>query len=399
MHASPAGRPLLTFHFLALCLLIFLTYCNITVFYTLYVYLEQLGVAARWRGPLIGASSLAAILAFLALSARMGGANAARSAGLGVALLLACGSAYLWVADPWGILALRLMNGLGVYLVSAGAMTLLVARIPPERSGQAFSFYSVAILLPYSITPLAFDFLSGHLPSLAHGYALMSLALAPTLPLLWIIQRRHRRAPGGLELPPATFRAMANNAAHGPVALLLGLNALYILTFSAMFFLAKGLFASRGLDHVGFFFSIQTACMIVVRLGANRIFDQVSRLRLIRVTFVLSAASFGLVAASGSVAALSVAALILGLGMGLGSPALYALMFQVSAPRFKAMNSNLMMMALQVGNMLGPILGGAAVEHFGYAGFLGVNCAACGVGLALCWSPALRRADPGPGAA
>lgn len=54
------------------------------------------------------------------------------------------------------------------------------------------------------------------------------------------------------------------------------------------------------------------------------------------------------------------------MGMGLGNPAMNALMFLVSEPRFKGVNSNLMTMALQMGNSLGPVLGAAASHHAGY---------------------------------
>jgi predicted lipid-binding transport protein (Tim44 family) len=60
-------------------------------------------------------------------------------------------------------------------------------------------------------------------------------------------------------------------------------------------------------------------------------------------------------------------------------------MYALSEPPVKAVNSNLTAMALQGGNFLGPILGGAAVGLFGQAGFLGVGFLANlgGVWLAL----------------
>ena len=44
---------LLTMEFVSICLLVFLTYCNLTVFYNLYLYLEQIGIAANWRNNFV----------------------------------------------------------------------------------------------------------------------------------------------------------------------------------------------------------------------------------------------------------------------------------------------------------------------------------------------------------
>jgi len=191
MSSTSSKNPLLRFDFIGLCLVIFLTYCNTTVFYSLYVYLRSIGIAQEWRGFLIGASALATIGCFLAFSHKLNRRNAAASAYLGVALLLACGVFYLFARDLGSLFAVRLLSGVGVYLLSASCMTLLVAVIPAERSGQAFSLYSVAYLLPYSIVPAVFDALAGLLPSIAHGYAIMAMPLV----LAVIVIRRVRRPP------------------------------------------------------------------------------------------------------------------------------------------------------------------------------------------------------------
>jgi predicted MFS family arabinose efflux permease len=87
----------------------------------------------------------------------------------------------------------------------------------------------------------------------------------------------------------------------------------------------------------------------------------------------------------------------MGTGMGLGSPAMNALMFSISDARFKGVNSNLMTMSQQMGNFLGPMLGALAAKNLGYAGFLDLGAAACLLALALCvWYAArnLDRRDP-----
>jgi len=375
---NPSRPPLLTFRFLALCLFMLLAYCNISVFYNLYPYLESLGVPQQLRGPIIGSSSLATIAGFLIFTPRQTEKNAPYAIFIGIAMLILCGVGYLFERDVPGLFALRLINGIGIALMSGSATTLLVAHIAPERSGQAFGVYSVAALVPYSIVPSVFDHIGWLLPSPAWGYAAMSLALVPAAVINLVLLRQSRahkaKEPG--KSRGAGYRAMLQSMRTRKTALMLLINAVYYLNFSALFFLSKSLFAERGLGNVGLFFSIQTVLMILIRVFASRLFDEVKKPLLILWCYGLTALGFGMLWGTYSQAMVVATALVLGLGMGVGPPSLNALMYALSDQPMKAVNSNLMVMALQAGNFLGPILGGVAVGFLGYPGFLAVGFAA-----------------------
>jgi MFS family permease len=53
----------------------------------------------------------------------------------------------------------------------------------------------------------------------------------------------------------------------------------------------------------------------------------------------------------------------------LGYPAINGLMLQISAERFRSLNANLMLFAVQAGFFLGPVLGGVLVAHWDYRGY------------------------------
>jgi MFS family permease len=365
--------PLFTCRFLALCLFMLLAYCNISVFYNLYPYLESLGVPQAWRGAIIGSSSLATIAGFLVFTPKLSERTAPWAIFAGIGLLIGCGVGYLFETDVPGLFALRLMNGVGIALLTASAMTLLVASIAPERSGQAFGVYSIAALLPYSIVPFTFDRLGGLLPSPAHGYAYMSLALVPAALINLALLRGGRtrtRVDGGRG---AGFAVLLASVKTRRTALMLVLNMVYYVNFSALFFLSKSLFESRNLGGVGMFFTIQTLVMLAIRVFASRLFDEVRKPLLVLWCYGLTALGFGMLWGTWGLGMEVATALVLGLGMGFGPPSLNALMYALSEPPVKAVNSNLMVMALQAGNFLGPILGGAAVGVIGYAGFLAVG--------------------------
>ncbi len=121
----PGPRPpLFTFRFLALCLLMLLAYCNISVFYNLYPYLEQLGVPQAWRGAIIASSSVATIAGFLLITPRIAVHSAPWAILAGIGLLVACGVGYLHMTDVPGLFALRIMNGAGIALVTVAAVLI-----------------------------------------------------------------------------------------------------------------------------------------------------------------------------------------------------------------------------------------------------------------------------------
>ena len=142
------------------------------------------------------------------------------------------------------------------------------------------------------------------------------------------------------------------------VAVLL-LAVAYFANWSSLYYLFKGFATARGLANVGAFFSVLTAVMIGIRLLGGRLFDRFDKA-------LLAAGSFGMIAlghvllATLPIGAAPLVGAFFGLGLGAGYPALNGLVFELSAPRFRPQNANLMMFAVQLGLFLGPAVGGRA---------------------------------------
>ena len=367
-------RKLLTFEFLGLCFITFVAYCNISVFYNLFNYLQLLGIPVNLRGLVIGAYSLTAMFLYLLVSPYLTPANAPRAMLSGIAGLILCGFGYFFVQSFWWLLALRILNGLWQFLLGAGTMALLVSVIPKEKSGQAFAIYSVAMLLSFGTVPAVMDALAAYIPTPPHGYAGATLMLAPAAWVTWQIRRRHREQADEAERTRfpgwAVIRA---NMAQLPVALLLLLNLVYMMNWSSMLFLFKGFADQRGISNVGSFFSVMMGIMIILRLLAGRLFDAMDKVWMLAATFaIIALGHLGLDYLPGAWA-ISLVAIIFGLGMGMGHPSLNGLMLEVSAPQFRPLNANLMLFAVQAGYFLGPVLGGALVGRWGYHGYFLFN--------------------------
>ena len=144
------------------------------------------------------------------------------------------------------------------------------------------------------------------------------------------------------------------------------MNATYFVSWTSLFFLLKGFAREQGIANVGSFFTVQTIVMIVLRSAGGRLFDRFDKVRLAGVSFALVACGHLALYLFPGTWAVSPIALLFGVGMGVGYPAVNGLMFEVSAPRFRALNANLMLFAVQAGGFLGPVVGGALVARGGY---------------------------------
>ena len=358
-----------TFELLGLCLVTFVAVCNVTVFYNFFNYLQTLGISADLRGLLVGSYSLTAMVLYLLASPFFNAANAPRTMLLGMVVVALCGGSYLFVHSFWGLLGLRMINGCGQFLMGAGAMTLFVSLIPTGKSGQAFAIYSIAILLPYGLVPAVMDALAFLIPTPPHGYAGFTIMLIPAAWIVWRIRRRRGRAGVEYQKQLPAWSDICANVTQLPIALLLLLNTIYIISWSSMFFLIKGFADQKGIVNVGSFFTVLTAVMITIRLCAGKLFDIFDKAGMVAATFAVVALGYLALDNLPGAWAISLVALIFGVGMGMGQPVFHGLMFEVSAPNFRPLNANLTLCAIQAAFFLGPVLGGAIVARWCYHGY------------------------------
>lgn len=377
------GRPdrLLSFEYVGLLGILLLVFANVSVFYDLYNHLAILGIPGEVRGFLIGIFSLVTVPLFMFGGAFVNHRNAPGLMLLGMAVLTGSGIAYLVVHSFWALLVLRVVNGLGMFCLSASSLALLVWVIPEDKSGQGFAIYSSAILVPFALVPFVMDALAPCIPSSAHGYAGMSILFLPAAAVVLLIMRRRRRvaaeAAEGSRLP--SWPEIKQNLARLPIVVMLVANGLYFMNFSGLFFLFKGFAQQIHLGNVGKFFTVQMIIMLVIRTCGSGIFDRMSKVLLLNLAFGLTAAGQLALAYWASPAMVVGVAVVSGLGLALGNPAINALMYLYSEPRLRAMNANLMMMALQLGYFAGPLVGGVVVARAGYQAFflvwMGLNLA------------------------
>ena len=373
----PEKQSLPRLEFITLCSLVFMAVCNISVYYSLNIYLQELGFTKSLAGLLISVYSLSGMFMYATVSNRITAVNAYRFMFAGMVLVSLCGCGYLYIHDFLPLLLLRIGQGVGIFMVLAPCVAILVSMVSQENVGSAFSLYSTALLLPYAVMP----HVSEQVGTLVEGPAWIYAGTAGLIPLAFLLtlflqfrtskMEKHGQSSEGA----ISARESYANLMRLKIFSVLTVNGVYFMIFTGLFFLFQDFAHSRGISQAGYFFSLQMGVMIAIRLFGGTLFDRFSKRGLIVTAFVFTSGGFVLLNGLHDESMLLPIAVVFGIGMGLSAPALNSLMFVVSEPRFRGFNVNMMMFTVHMGSFLGPLIGGVAVDSMGYSGFLWIAAA------------------------
>ncbi|MBV5318608.1 MAG: MFS transporter [Desulfobulbaceae bacterium] len=375
---------LLTFEFLSLCFITFAAVCNVSVFFNFHLYLQGIGFSGKEAGFIIGLYSLSAMALYVTASQYIHLGNALKCMTTGILLVVGCGVAYLFANQFRELVLVRIVNGIGMFLVMASCMVMLVAIIPQKKSGLAFSLYSVALLLPYSIMPAVSEVV---LPLIARPTTMYLLTACLLLPAVFLARSLRTRVRNRLLAQEKKREGIfckdseRKNLLRKPVIAILLVNGIYFIIFSALFYLFEGFAVAKGMKNPGYFFTTQMGVMIVIRLLGGRIFDKFSKVALVAIALSITGAGFVLLRVMPDQTWLLPIAVLFGLGMGLCVPPLNSLMYLNTSPQFRGYNANMMMLVLHIGSFTGSFFGSWIIASGGYNQFL-VVAAVLAVGAA-----------------
>ena len=365
---TPARTPekILGKEFLILNGMLFLTSITMALFFKFYQYLRFLGIDPGWYGFIIAADSLAGLFLQPVLSPLLHPGNARRWMSAGIALIILALFLYRTaVTVPW-LIVVRILHGAGFIIFISAMMAMIVAYIPIQKSGQAFSFISTVRLLPYAIMPAVVSPLvktpEGFIDTLWYAILIMVLSLfVPTLfksgALPVNTTGKHTRISAG---------ELRDDIKDRNVVILLIVNLLLYSGYTTVFFFLEGFGKKAGIGNPGLFFTIATIVMICVRLAGGAFFDKTNKVLLIVSSMTFLAFCYITLPFISGNTGFFVMAFLTGLGWGIVMPVLNAIMFDVSPPRFQGLNLNLSLVMMQGGFFVGPLAGGSILKYWGY---------------------------------
>jgi predicted MFS family arabinose efflux permease len=363
----PRPESLFTREFLALNVVFFLSFCNLSVFFYFHQYLHTLPIDSRWFGLLIALFSLLSLILRPIISPFMHTGNARKWLGISCMVVIALLLTYGFARNFYTMALVRILHGVGFVGQTTAMMVLIVGFIPQKKSGQAFGLLSVSTLLPYAVVPPILGPLSDWLGGFDHVLNLTALMMLLIFPLLLIV-RVPATESNGETVPQGRIRAgeLIENLRDRRVLLLLIINLVFFTAFTPVFFFLKRFAVDIGIRNAGLFFTLAFVTMITVRVTAGPVFDKLSKIQLLGWSMALVASGYVILANTSGPLLFYGLGVLLGLGWGVAMPLFDALMFDISPTRFQGLNINLAIEMVDGGFFLGPLMGGMVLSWSGY---------------------------------
>ena len=358
-----AKAPLLTTQFLLLCAVLFLTYCNIALFFQFSPYLISLGISPAAAGVIIGLFALTALVVRPIISPLVHPGVARKWLVVGTIGVIGGLICYSLTTSLVGLALVRVVHGAFYCVLATAVMAIAVALIPPGRSGEAFGLISVITLLPYAVLPPMVPALSRIMGGLPRVLVAAAVVMGGVL-----VVAKWLRPP--VEHTTEAARLKWAEAWRGllvmPVGGLMVLCLVVFGAFAPLFYFLKPFGTHIGVSNPGWFFTLSTFTEMAVRVVGGRAFDRLNKWWLLCGSLAGLGVCYGLLVNVGPGAGFILLGLGFGICWGVALPMLNALIFDFSPPRLRAFNANMTMQMLQGGFFLGPVVAGWVIAGWGY---------------------------------
>ena len=380
---------------------VFLAFAEGLLVPVLPLYVVSLGVPFWWVGLVLAGEAIGMLIGDLPAGSMLRRVDRKSAMLLGIALLGLAALATAFVDAVVGILALRLVAGLGAALWGISRHAFLADAVPLQRRGRMIAAFGGA----QRIGSLAGPAVGGWVAAVAgfsSAFLLYAAVAAVTLVFCWrYLESTPPEGRRRLPLPPG---AAAHGAVHAGAgsevasawALVWALGWRRLGAAAAGNLMAQAIRAGRriviplhgaavlGLDvrQVGWIVSLAAAFDVLLFPLAGWMMDRFGRKFAIVPSFALQALGMALVPLTGSFAGLAVAASLIGLGNGVGSGTMMTIGADLAPKGAVGEFLGAWRLVGDAGAMGGPVLVGALADVLGLA-FATVAVAAVGAGAAL----------------
>jgi predicted MFS family arabinose efflux permease len=360
-------------------------------------YLHERGFQAGVIGIVLAAYGIASLATRVPAGLLYRSHRGPRLVAGGCVMSAAAFAAIPLTANPFALGSLVALDGIGFSLATTGAMAALMERRPPDaNAGSVMGWYTGSIGAGYA----AAGFVGGTLAELAGvDTAILALALVPltagvllklALDRVGTVAAGEQRSRGARArwgdlrgLPALVWLAFL-------VSLYLNLVSGVLFTFFPIYGLAIGL----SIAQIGVLTGIHGATAAGIRLASGFVFRWISYQRVLPLMVALSGLAVAGIPATRAFLALAVCWALIGLARGLLRVASGALVMDVAggSEGERGAASGVYLAGLDLGKIIGPLVGGASAELVGLRATFVLIAVAFPVAYLLVTATAGRRA-------
>lgn len=262
---------------------------------------------------------------------------------------------YGFVNSVNGLIAARMMLGIGLSLFTTAGLTVVTDITEKSRWGEATGFFLSAQLVAISLAPGLGSLIAGSKNMLAlipyaASFGLFSLILSVSIKTARI-HVKHQSHIKELN----KHRIVATSTASMAV----GLGYATVITFLPI--IAK----QNGMNSASLFYLIYALIALIVRAPAGRLSDRIGRRLLIFPTVILSSVALLLVSKANTPLEMIIAAVLYGVGFGSAYPIIGAMAVDHTSNDARGIAVGFYQGGFDSGLLLGSVVGGKIGQQFG----------------------------------
>ena len=263
------------------------------------------------------------------------------------------------------LLLFRVLHGAAFGVSGTANMALVAEVIPRERMGEGLGYFSVGQVVSQVIGPIIGIALQGVL-----GFKLLFLFVGfvcsvAVIVLIFMPMAPHLRKTGQNS---SAFRF------HLSLRDLIAVECIAYALTGGMFSMLNGVTSSflvmvgeqRGIGHIALFFTVNAIILFIVRLLMGKVSDSAPLLWVVSISLAVSMTSMLLLSKAGTLSIVLIAAVFKALGQGSGQISLQSACIKSVDEHHVGVASSTYFIGADIGNSVGPMLGGAISGTLGY---------------------------------
>lgn len=320
---------------------------------TLPVYADALGASPSVVGIAVSSFSVTALLIRPFAGPAFDSFSRKRLLMASQCIICACMFLYGVVDSLQGLVIVRLVHGIGIGCSGPLAMSLVSEFLPESKFASGISIYALAQSFAQVVGPAAGLYLVDAI-GFSPSYFLAAGCLLVAICGVGLIREPYRER---LRYELKLDRMFAPEAVGKGVALML-----LATSFSCMGAYVVLYGYSVGVSQMGVFFIVYAFCLLGTRPLFGSMADRFGAPRMLAVGIAFFAASYVALAVADNLAAFIIAAILGSAGFGCCGPLLQSAALASVPPSRRGAASNTAFTGLDLGMLIGPIIGGMVIE-------------------------------------
>lgn len=320
---------------------------------TLPVYADALGASTSMVGIVVSSFSITALLIRPFAGPAFDSFSRKRLLIASQCIIFACMVLYGVVGTLEGLIAVRLLHGIGIGCGGPLAMSLVSEFLPSSKFASGISIYALAQSFAQVIGP-AIGLQLMDAVGFQASYFLAAACLLVAICGVAFIREPYRER---LRYELKFDRMFAPEAIGKGVALMF-----LAVSFSCMTSYVVLYGYSMGVEQMSFFFVVYALCLLGTRPVFGKLADRFGTPRMLIVGIVFFALSYISLSAASGLGGFIVAAILGSAGFGCCGPLLQSMALASVPPARRGAASNTAFTGLDLGMLIGPIVGGAVVD-------------------------------------